>query len=122
MEEMIKTDKILNDMRAKRKKVHPLKQPYRESPFGDPICRFHNYDSGGCMKGAACPFDHSHCHICVAPGHAALSCPRFKDEAEFKKFREAFTLLSTRPSSYRKRTVLGDAIKWDTERLPPACR
>ena len=119
---MEENGKILADMRARRKRVHPLKQPYRVAPSQVPICRFHNYGSKGCAKGELCPYDHSHCHICVRPGHAALGCPYFVDESKFKEFRAAHTLLSTRPSSYQKKTVLGDPVWWDTDSLPLECR
>ncbi len=46
---------------------------------GITICRFHNYSEKGCSKGRsnACPYDHAHCHHCLAPGHIALACEAF---------------------------------------------
>jgi hypothetical protein len=42
-----------------------------------PICRFSNY--GACLREkAGCPFDHDHCHACLARGHRAIdreACP-----------------------------------------------
>lgn len=116
--------KILSDLRAKRKKAHPLKMPLRLNPVGIPICRFHNYDAKkGCMKGAdKCGLDHSLCHICLVEGHTALSCPYFNDDEQWKRFLTTYTLLNTRPPDYQKKTVLGDVIVWDTAGLPLECR
>jgi len=121
LKEMKETQKILSDMRARRKKIHPLKQPYREAPNGKAICRFWNYN-GNCMKGDECLLDHNLCHICIGSNHNALKCPYFIDEKEFKKFSKTFTLLNTRPASFQRKTVLGDAVQWDSERLPIECR
>jgi hypothetical protein len=54
--------------------------PQRAVALGAPcICRFHNYGRHGCAKGRSgdCPFDHIHCHFCLAPGHVARECPAF---------------------------------------------
>ncbi len=44
------------------------------APF---ICRYHNYALAGCKKSCRCPFDHDHCHFCLAPGHIARECEAF---------------------------------------------
>lgn len=59
-------------------RMHPLKYSMSNVPeTGVAICRYHNYDrvgGGGCKKGVECPFDHLHCHACLAPGHRAVEC------------------------------------------------
>lgn len=91
---------------------HPLKQPFR-SVGGTPVCRFHNYRYP-CRKGESCEFNHSHCHICLDRGHVALECHIYQDKAAFSKFKKQFTLKNTRPQDYTKKTVLGDALWWET--------
>lgn len=48
------------------------------------ICRFHNYDSRGCLRSKkaehnsllkGCDLDHCHCHRCGEGGHRAIECP-----------------------------------------------
>lgn len=52
---------------------HPLQAPMKLVD-NVPICRYHNYHSGGCLKGTRCPYDHIHCHHCLAAGHRAIDC------------------------------------------------
>jgi hypothetical protein len=58
---------------------HPLRAPLRMSPADGTtiICRYHNYHLKGCLrfKDGTCPYDHTHCHLCLQPGHGAISCP-----------------------------------------------
>lgn len=53
-------------------RVHPMKFPERRAPGGARICRPFNYAT--CKEGDRCPFDHAHCHHCLAPGHKAQEC------------------------------------------------
>ena len=54
---------------------HPLKATRRFAIDGQtPICRFHNYRASSCREGAACPYDHAQCHLCLKVGHRALEC------------------------------------------------
>ena len=63
---------------------HPLKAPMRSSPLDGttPICRFHNYHANGCarFRDKECPYDHTHCHLCLQPGHVARNCPSRHDK------------------------------------------
>lgn len=60
-----------------------------------------------------CDLDHETCHICLKPGHVALQCEIYKDEAAFQEFCHKFTLKNTRPDDYPTyKTVLGDVILW----------
>jgi hypothetical protein len=68
---------LFHKARAKGfKGLHPMRFPDRFAPGGTRICRPFNYGSGGCREGAACPFDHAHCHHCLEPGHTARECSR----------------------------------------------
>ena len=59
---------------------HPLQAPKMLSPVDGttPICRYHNYFKDGCGKGAICPYDHEHCHLCLKTGHIATRCPHLQ--------------------------------------------
>eukprot|EP00977_Amphora_coffeiformis_P012898 scaffold3276_cov168-Amphora_coffeaeformis.AAC.15 len=73
------SDSLVKDSIQKLPK-HPLKAPMRSSPLDGttPICRFHNYHANGCarFRDKECPYDHTHCHWCLQPGHVAKNCPK----------------------------------------------
>ena len=48
------------------------KQGWKKNAEGVTICNYHNY--GVCKMGAACTFDHTTCHRCLAAKHRAVDC------------------------------------------------
>lgn len=60
------------DQAGKRFRGYPLHFPIVYNELGQNVCRFFNY--GACLKGDACPHDHSSCHVCLGKGHRAQEC------------------------------------------------